>query len=277
MDCSFDKMFRDSTYILELASNHNNYGTNYNYHRFINQHLFLKPMPKRLRTQLLGMGQGEEWRLSTPGNFESTATIPISIGSSLWIACAHGPSYGMIELLPDSNSFAPVIEFPDEFIDTSPWLLSCKYKDECIIVISIHPKDRIGAVFNTKTRGFKEVFTCLVKGRSQSAWCLSCIAIGNHLHIVHGGQYGDYSIYHIFSFHFEEKLFSHTVRSCSQHSQKKHFCTQQRSNIAVFVTHIHCIPSSFCHTYILYITAKSTNNTNSDYKHPITTSYHHSY
>ena len=137
--------------------------------------------------------------MSTLGNLQNElnnrATIPLSIESSLFIAYTHGKSHGMIEYLPDSSTFSPVVAFPEEFIYT-PWgLKSCKYKVDCIIVIS--PRDHTGTVFDTKTREFKEVFKWQVKDRLQLTMCSSCFAIGNYLHVDYGEWNGDYSIYSI--------------------------------------------------------------------------------
>ena len=155
-------------------------------------------MPKRLRTPLLDIGKGEEWRISTP-RILSNASIPISIGSSLWIALRS--DRGLVEFLPDSNSFGPDIEYPEEFKNQHLYAktISCKYKAESIIVII--PIGHFGVVFDTKTRQFSDVFRWESKEESESGGWLSCIAIGDYLHIdtvgVSGKGYdiGDYIIY----------------------------------------------------------------------------------
>ena len=176
--------------------------------------------------------------MSSPGNFEPGETIPISTGSSLWIA--QGASHGMIEILPDCNTLASVVAFPEEFIYTSQWLMFCKYKGDCIIVIS--RANLMGTVFDTKTREFKEVFTWQVKERSRLTICSSCIVIGDYLHIVHDGWYGDYSIYSISSkttriveVGVEQKeimptvIKSNVLNQASYTKSKEHSCSDRRS------------------------------------------------
>ena len=72
----------------------------------------------------------------------------------------------------------------------------------------------------------------------------------NYIYGIGNSQWIGGIYYHIFSFHLQEKPSSHTSRSCSHHSQNAHFCSQQHSNDAVFIAHIYCIPSTFCHTHI---------------------------
>ena len=105
--------------------------------------------------------------MSTP-RILYNASIPISIGSSLWIT--QGPARSMVEFLPDSNSFGPDIEYPEEFKNQHMYAgtLSCKYKDDSIIVVLLGPSDYFGVVFDTKTRQFSDVFRWESKEQSES-------------------------------------------------------------------------------------------------------------
>ena len=157
------------------------------------------PMPKRLRTPLLGTGKGEKWRMSArptigPRSVPASKFIyehapPITIGSSVWIA--QTVAGGMIEFLPDFNNFAPDIPYPEEFkkYETkygNRSIISCKYKDDCVVIIN--PREHCGIIFDTKTREFSAKF--LFRAGNWS----SCIVIGDYLHINHGSWHLDYSI-----------------------------------------------------------------------------------
>ena len=119
----------------------------------------------------------------------SLPSTPIAIGSSVWIA--QTITGGMIEFLPDFNNFAPDIPYPEEFkkYETkygNRSIISCKYKDDCIVIIN--PREHCGIIFDTKTREFSAKF--LFRSGNWS----SCVVIGDYLHIDHGSWYHDYSI-----------------------------------------------------------------------------------
>ena len=157
----------------------------------------------------------------------------IRVKSSIWFAQRSTEADGMVEYHPDSDTTAKIIDYPATFKNVKTrWtrIVSCKYKDDEIVIISWY--HRCGFVFDTKTREFRRNHFSFW---SKAGMPTSCVAIGD---------------YHIFSFHLQEKQCSHTSRSCSHHSQKPNFCVQQQSNDAIFVAHIYCIPSTFCHTHI---------------------------
>lgn len=144
-------------------------------------------MPKRLWTQLLGTGNKEEWQENARiPRILHQAGIPVNIGSSLWIA--QGPSYSLVEFLPDSNTFAPDVEYPNELkniqlslLDSNSGTISCKYQRYSIVIIFVCRSDHFGVVFDTETREFGKVFRWETK-KEPGGW-LSCITIGNYLHI----------------------------------------------------------------------------------------------
>ena len=110
--------------------------------------------------------------------------IPISIGSSHWIA--QTIAGGMVEFLPDFNNFAPDIPYPEEFKKYETRygnrnIISCKYKGDCIVIINA--REHCGIVFDTRTREFSEKFIIRVE-----RWSL-CVVIGNYLHIKRSNDY----------------------------------------------------------------------------------------
>ena len=117
-----------------------------------------------------------------------TWTVPIEVGSSIWFAQRITESGGMIEYHPDSDTTVEMIDYPEAFGNVKRgWrgIVSCRYKENYIVVL---PWNRgCGFVFDTKTREFLNSFSfqCDI---AKSSVGLSCIAIGDYIHILHQGR-----------------------------------------------------------------------------------------
>ena len=125
----------------------------------------------------------------------SIQPIPISIGSSIWIAKNKGWHPEMVEYYPDSGTISPKIPYPAHFNNVDGYssnaVVSCKYQEDSIILID-HSK-QCCIVFDPKTREYFDIspFTGRITGSHGS----SCITVGDYIHIFDGtGRRDEYTI-----------------------------------------------------------------------------------
>lgn len=132
-----------------------------------------------------------KWQMYTQGGFLGVGAItaPITVRSSIWIESGDG----LVEFHSDSDTISPKMCYPISFTKErsakSQPLIACKFKDESIVVID---GDRgIGIMFDTETRKYSDIF--LFQGHFGGD--SSCVVIKDCLHIFHGNDHGDYTIY----------------------------------------------------------------------------------
>ena len=139
--------------------------------------------------------QWQKLHWTTSDHPSSIQPIPISIGSSIWIAKNKGWHPEMVEYHPDSGTISPKIPYPAHFnkVDgySSNAIVSCKYKEDSIILLD-HAK-QCCIVFDTKTREYFDIspFTGPITSGHRS----SCITAGDYIHIFDGtGRREEYTI-----------------------------------------------------------------------------------
>ena len=117
--------------------------------------------------------------------------IPIIIGSSIWFAHERLSNGGIVEYHPCSDTFAPLIPYPETMGgDRGGTLKFCKFKDDCIVVISFMYGRRRLSVFNTKTREFSAEVPIKVP-EDPPAYI---IGIGDYIHTIPANSQYPYCI-----------------------------------------------------------------------------------
>ena len=127
--------------------------------------------------------------ISKEVHVDGWCSSPICIGSTIWITQSNFHYAGLIEYYPDSHTTGEINPFPATFAQraTRYTLISCKYKDDSIVVVN--PYRGKGIVFNTNTKNYGNTFSFDFEG--QLGHLASCLVIGDYIHIFHGDG-GDY-------------------------------------------------------------------------------------